>query len=74
MIELRCNNCLAQFPEVDAIDDECCPTCGCDSLFERETVMADEIESIPVHCIVHGHQPVNGFCSRCGTAVELEAA
>jgi rRNA maturation endonuclease Nob1 len=40
-IELRCNFCHAEFPEADAIDDELCPSCGSDSLFERE-VFTDE--------------------------------
>ncbi len=34
--ELRCNACRAIFPEAEAIDDELCPECGSDSLFERE--------------------------------------
>jgi rRNA maturation endonuclease Nob1 len=38
-IELRCNECRAQFPE--AVDDEFCPECGGSSLFERE-VFTDE--------------------------------
>lgn len=36
-IELRCNLCGAVFDEELAIEDEFCPTCGCDSLFERES-------------------------------------
>jgi rRNA maturation endonuclease Nob1 len=34
--ELRCNFCLEVFPEEDAVDDETCPYCLHDSLFERE--------------------------------------
>lgn len=37
-IELKCNGCGAEFPEADALDDECCPECGCDSLLEREVI------------------------------------
>jgi rRNA maturation endonuclease Nob1 len=40
-IELKCNGCREVFPERDAAEDEFCPFCGSDSLFERE-VFTDE--------------------------------
>lgn len=49
-IELRCNGCLAVFPENEAIDEEACPECGCDSLFERdvEIPVLEPITVMPV--------------------------
>jgi len=65
-IELRCNSCHAEFPEEDAVQDEFCPSCGGDSLFEREA-----FNPIPVTCVVSGHDfRANQFglifCSKCG--------
>ncbi|MDP9090180.1 MAG: hypothetical protein M3O26_15720 [Pseudomonadota bacterium] len=41
-LELRCNACRAIFDEAEAIDDEFCPECGSDSLFEREAFNLEE--------------------------------
>lgn len=47
-IELRCNSCREVFPEAEAIDDEFCPNCGCDSLFEHVGFHVNEFgEAIP---------------------------
>jgi hypothetical protein len=36
MTELKCNDCDAIFPEDDMGEEDVCPSCGGDSLFERD--------------------------------------
>jgi hypothetical protein len=43
VITLRCNTCHQTFAEEEAFDD-CCPFCGCDSLFEKEEEEISECE------------------------------
>lgn len=42
-ITLRCNECRAQFDESEAIDEEYCPECMSDSLFERVSYEEPEL-------------------------------
>lgn len=47
-LQLHCTYCKESFAEDEALDDEFCPYCQHDSLFERESVFTPgSIDSIP---------------------------
>lgn len=42
MIELKCSDCATVWPEDESAEDGCCPTCGGDSIWQRDLLAIAE--------------------------------